>query len=34
MIQWLMGGFAMSRGDLTEEGWRVIEPLLPAERGR
>jgi len=24
----------MSRGDLTEEGWRVIEPLLPAERGR
>ena len=24
----------MSRGDLTEEGWRLIEPLLPAERGR
>lgn len=24
----------MSRGDLTEEGWNVIEPLLPAERGR
>lgn len=24
----------MSRGDLTEEGWKVIEPLLPAERGR
>ncbi len=24
----------MSRGDLTEEGWRVIEALLPAERGR
>lgn len=24
----------MSRGDLTEEGWTVIEPLLPAERGR
>jgi transposase len=24
----------MSRGNLTEEGWRVIEPLLPAERGR
>ena len=27
-------GVAMSRGDLTEEGWQVIEPLLPAERGR
>ena len=24
----------MSRGDLTEEGWSIIEPLLPAERGR
>lgn len=24
----------MSRGDLTEEGWKVIETLLPAERGR
>lgn len=24
----------MSRGDLTEEGWKVIAPLLPAERGR
>lgn len=24
----------MSRGDLTEEGWNVIAPLLPAERGR
>jgi transposase len=24
----------MSRGDLTEEGWKVIGPLLPAERGR
>lgn len=24
----------MSRGDLTEEGWKIIEPLLPAERGR
>jgi transposase len=24
----------MSRGDLTEEGWRVIAPLLPEERGR
>ena len=24
----------MSRGDLTEEGWSVIGPLLPAERGR
>jgi transposase len=24
----------MSRGDLTEEGWGIIEPLLPAERGR
>ncbi len=22
------------RGDLTEEGWSIIEPLLPAERGR
>ena len=24
----------MSRGDLTEEGWMMIEPLLPTERGR
>ncbi len=24
----------MSRGDLTEEGWKVIEPLLPSERER
>lgn len=24
----------MGRGDLREEGWKVIEPLLPAERGR
>lgn len=24
----------MSRGDLTEEGWKIIEGLLPAERGR
>jgi hypothetical protein len=24
----------MSRGDLTEEGSKVIEPLLPVERGR
>jgi transposase len=24
----------MSRGDLNEEGWKAIEPLLPSERGR
>lgn len=24
----------MSRGELTEEGWRAMAPLLPAERGR
>lgn len=29
-----MAAICMSRGDLTEEGWLVIEPFLPAERGR
>ena len=24
----------MARGDLTDEEWTIIEPLLPAERGR
>lgn len=24
----------MARGDLTDAEWRIVEPLLPAERGR
>jgi len=24
----------VARGDLTDEEWRIIEPLLPTERGR